>query len=310
PIDYHIKGFKALGAQVLEDGDMVMVELASAARKKVDRRVIFEYPSVGATENLMLCAAALSGSTTIVNAAFEPEVLDLVEVLRKMGVKIEFILPHAIKIYGCDQLKPIEHAILPDRMEAGSLLCAIAATGGEGGISNAQPENMELFLEKLREMGHSIEVGPSGKGIWLTACKKPQAVSFKTAPYPGFPTDLQAPMMAVQLGIQGTAVVTETVYDGRFGHVEQFCKMGANIKISGQRAIVECGNPLSGVDIIALDIRAAYALLIAGLTASGSTKLHGIHHLQRGYDRFAEKLQILGGKIIVKDNSKKLMKAL
>jgi UDP-N-acetylglucosamine 1-carboxyvinyltransferase len=262
-------------------------------------RIVLEYPSVGATENILMAATMARGTTKIINASCEPEVFDLIAALTKMGAKIEIDAPATITIEGVDVLHPIEHSIMVDRLEAGSLLIATAATGGEITISNAQADVLDVFLLKLEEMGHTITVGKNGKGIHLKATRTPQAVSFKTDSYPGFPTDLQAPMMALQCITNGTSIIEETVFENRFHHAHELIKMGANIKIEHNKAIIIGVDHLYGADVVAADIRASMALVVAGLVAQETTIVSGLHHWKRGYDALENKLQRLGANVSV-----------
>ncbi|MCK4517166.1 UDP-N-acetylglucosamine 1-carboxyvinyltransferase [Candidatus Babeliales bacterium] len=291
PIDYHLTGLKKLGVTINENN---FLHATLKNQHKTDRRVAFEYPSVGATENIMMCATLLQGTTTIINAALEPEVLDLATVLRKMGANIEFEPGMFITITGVNRLNPIDHKIIPDRLEAGSLLLATAITGGTITLTNARPNHMDIFLQKLEEMGHTIK---RENGITLEATTNPQAISFKTGPYPGFPTDLQAPMMAALSLANGTSHVEETVFENRLMHAQELTKMGAQISLDGPRATVRGVEELYGCEVIATDIRASCALAIAGLAAQEETKMTGIYHWKRGYDNLEKKLAALGARI-------------
>ena len=295
PIDYHLKNFKKMGAVIEESCDY----LTARADLLHAQRIVLEYPSVGATENILMAATLTHGVTTIVNAAIEPEVLDLVAVLKKMGAKIVIEAPATISIEGVVSLQPIEHAIIPDRLEAGALLLAAAITGGSIHLPQAHAYSMDVFLLKLEEMGHEIVVGTQGIGITLKATKEPRAVSFKTAPYPGFPTDLQAPMMAALCLAQGTSIVEETVFENRLLHVRELQKMGAQIKVEHNKAIITGVDKLYSASVIATDIRASCALVLAGMVAQGSTIMTGIHHWTRGYDGLENKLVELGGQVTV-----------
>lgn len=296
PVNYHLRGFEQLGATIVRQNGFFEV-VFKKGRKSKKRKVVFDYPSVGATENILMCAAAMQGETLIVNAALEPEVLDLISVLKKMGALVEVVSHGMIKVVGCNNLKPVEHTLIPDRLEAGSLLLAIAATGGEGGVLNARPNHLELFIEKLRCMGHEVETGINNKGIWINASERPKAIDIKTMPYPGFPTDLQAQMTVALLKSKGVSLICETVFDGRFGHVKELKKFGAKIVISGSSLKIEGGAGLYGADVYSPNIRAAYALVIAGLISNGTTRVFGLNHLRRGYDSFEEKLLSLGANV-------------
>lgn len=295
PIDFHLKAFQRMNAQVSIAG----CTLNATTQKLRGARIIFDYPSVGATENAMMAACLAQGTTTIINAALEPEVLDLMQVLIKMGAKISINPPATIEIVGVSILNPIEHTILIDRLEAGSLLLAAAITGGTLALPNAPAYTMDIFLAKLQEMGHHVITGTDGIGIWFTATKSPNAISFKTAPYPGFPTDLQAPMMVAQCLAAGTSEIQETVYENRLLHVRELQKMGAQISINNTTAIVHGVEQLYGANVIASDIRASCALVLAGLAAQGKTTMTGVHHLKRGYDKIDIKLKVMGAKIAI-----------
>jgi UDP-N-acetylglucosamine 1-carboxyvinyltransferase len=295
PLDYHIKNFKKLGAQVHQDAEFLYGEAETLSAQ----RLILDYPSVGATENLMMALVVVPGQSWIVNAALEPEVLDVIAVLKRMGADIEIVSPAMIKIRGVETLHPVEYTIMYDRLEAASLLIAAAITKGDINIEQADVFNLELFLMKLEEMGHSITVGADGKGVRLQACQNPRAVSFKTGPFPGFPTDLQALMMAAQVVADGSCNIVETVFENRFLHVPEMNKMGAIIQASGHYATLQgCAHLLQGTSVVATDIRAACALALLGLAAPGETKIFkGVHHWKRGYETLDEKLRALGAHI-------------
>lgn len=293
PIDYHIKNFERMGVTVETMGDFIV---ASAPHLRAIK-VALDYPSVGATENLMMAATLTQGITRIINAALEPEVLDLIAVLQKMGAHITILPPATIEIEGVNQLLPVEHEIMPDRLEAGALLLAAAITGGTLYLPQAPAYAMDIFLMKLQEMGHYIEVGSHDVGVLLKATNSPRAVSFKTTPYPGFPTDLQAPMMAAQCVAQGTSVIEETVYENRLVHVRELQKMGAQVVVKNNVAQVTGVDELYGTHVIACDIRASCSLVLAGLVAQGSTIMTAVHHWRRGYDALEQKLARLGARI-------------
>lgn len=295
PIDYHLKNFAKMGVIIEETGEFLNARTDAMQPKKL----VLEYPSVGATENLMMAATLTRGTTQIINAALEPEVLDLVAVLQKMGAKIAILPPATIEIVGVEDLHPIEHSIIPDRLEAGALLLAAAITGGEVSIPDAPGYALDVFLAKLEEMGHSIEVGANGVGVKLRATKTPKAVSFKTGPFPGFPTDLQAPMMAAQCLAEGTSVIEETVFENRFLHVRELQKMGAQVTVEYNKATVKGVDSLYGAQVIATDIRGSCALVLAALVAKGTTTMSAIHHWKRGYESLDKKLAMLGARISI-----------
>lgn len=294
PVDYHIKNFKKLGAQVEQDRDF----LYGSASQLQAQRLVLDYPSVGATENLLMALTLTPGESWIINAALEPEVLDLIAVLQKMQADIEIVPPAMIKVRGVASLQPVDHFIMYDRLEAGSLLIAAAITKGDVYLPHGQAHNLELFLMKLEEMGHKITIGSGGQGIRIQASTNPQAVSFKTGPYPGFPTDLQALMMAAQAVASGSSNIIETVFENRFLHVPEMNKMGTSIQASGHYAQMQTSKQLVGTEVVATDIRAACALALLGLAADGVTKVHnGTHHWKRGYETLDEKLRSLGANI-------------
>lgn len=295
PIDFHVKNLTKFGAELTIENEF----LHAHAQQLKPATIVLEYPSVGATENILMTATLIKGTTKIINASLEPEVMDLVAVLQNMGACIAILPPATIEIQGVSSLRPIEHTIIPDRLEAGGLLLAAAITGGTVYLPEARADHMEVFLMKLEEMGHTIERGPE-KGIKLIATPEPKAVSFRTAPYPGFPTDLQAPMMAVLCFAEGKSTIYETVFENRLLHVRELQKMGAQISVEGDRAFVTGVDELYGTSVIATDIRASCALVLAGLAAKGTTVITGLHHWKRGYEALEKKLSLLGAHIELK----------
>ena len=293
PIDFHIKNFKKMGVEF----NRVENTLIGATDALRPNRFVLEYPSVGTTENILMAAVLTAGTSYIVHAAIEPEILDLIDVLRKMGAKIALESPAIIRIDGVERLMPVEHFVMYDRLEAGALLLAAAITQGDVYLPQAMPDVMEVFLVKLQEMGHQID-GTIGKpGIRLKACANPQAVSFKTGPYPGFPTDLQSLMLAVQTVAVGNSTITETVFENRFMIVPELQKLGASVKSVGHYAYVEGVQQLHGAVVQATDIRASCALALAGFVAEGVTEIQGLHHWSRGYHNVDQKLRALGADI-------------
>ncbi|MCL4360755.1 UDP-N-acetylglucosamine 1-carboxyvinyltransferase [Candidatus Dependentiae bacterium] len=294
PIDFHLKLFKEMGVQISLSGEF----LSAHVTKWQAKRLVLEYPSVGATENALMAALAIPGTTQIINAAIEPEVLDLIEILKKMGAQINILPPATIEIKHAAFLNPVEHEIMPDRLEAGSLLLAAAVAGGEIIVEKAPAHHMDVFLMKLKEMGHDVQV--LDNVIKFKATKNPQAVSFRTMPHPGFPTDLQAPMLVAQTLAEGQSIIQETVFENRMLHVLELKKMGADISLDGTTAIINGVKQLNAADVNATDIRSSCALVLAGLAAKGQTKISGVHHLRRGYQEFDKKLSKLGAKISIK----------
>lgn len=297
PLDFHIKNFIKMSATVVYEFGLLHAHALELSAQKI----VLDYPSVGATENLMMAMVLTPGRSSIINAAVEPEVLDLIVVLQKMGASIKVVAPATIQIDGVAELRPIEHAVMPDRLEAGSLLIAGAITGGDIYIPDAVVQDMDLFLMKLEEMGHVISCGKNGLGVRIQGAKKSKAVSFKTTPFPGFATDLQPMMMVAQAIAQGTSNVFETVFENRFLHVPELNKMGANIQASGHFATVLGVESLYGANVVAKDIRAACALSLAGLVAHGETHIEGLHHWKRGYETFDAKLRTLGAHIELRE---------
>ena len=291
PIDLHLKALEAMGAEIeLEHGYVV----AKASRLK-GAKVYFDIVSVTGTENIMMAATLAEGTTVIENAAREPEVLDLAAALKKMGAKISGDGSDVITIEGVEKLSGIKHTVMPDRIEAGTLMIAALATKGNILIKKADLLHMESVVLKLREAGASIteEAG----GIRVVADKRMKSVDIKTIPHPGFPTDMQAQMMVLMSSASGLSVITETVFENRFMHVSELRRMGADIHVEGRSAIVKGVEGLSGAPVMATDLRASASLIIAGLMAEGLTEVSRIYHLDRGYDSLEKKLAGLGADI-------------
>jgi UDP-N-acetylglucosamine 1-carboxyvinyltransferase len=302
PIDLHIHAFEQMGARIVIEPDNVHAYAEEGLRPT---RIVLNYPSVGATENILMAATLIEGSTTIINAALEPEVLDVIEVLRAMGADIHCGINSTIHVRGVKRASCLDYAIMYDRLEAGTYLLAAAITKGSISIPQAPVGSMAVFLEALRNMGHIVEEGDS-QGVTLQAALHPKAISLRTMPYPGFPTDLQAPMLVAQTLARGTSIVHETVYESRFGYVRELQRLGAQIVLqSDSMAIVQGGAALYGAPIIAGDIRAAAGLTLAGLVAQGKTTVFGAEHILRGYVNFVEKLRSLGATITLDTQSVK-----
>lgn len=306
PINYHLQGFKRLNVSLEENKPYLFASISENNQLR-NERIALEYPSVGATENLLMYATLKPGETIIVNAALEPEVLDLIDILTKMGASITCEPGQIIRIQGVNHLRPVEHTIIPDRLEAGALLLAACVTKGSVHLPNARADHMDIFLEKLREMGHEVYTGTNPtaqlplQGISLKACEKPQGISIKTAPYPGFPTDLQAPIMTAMALSSGVSMVEETVFENRLMHVKELAKLGAQITVEGQKATIRGVEKFYGAELIATDIRASCGLVLAGLVAFGETKIGCVHHWERGYDKLEEKLRFMGGNVTLLD---------
>jgi UDP-N-acetylglucosamine 1-carboxyvinyltransferase len=292
PIDQHLKGFEALGAKI-EIGQG-FIEASVDGRLK-GAKIYLDIPSVGATENIMMAATLAEGTTILENAAEEPEIVDLANFLNGMGAKIRGAGTGTIRIEGVEKLRGCTHCVIPDRIEAGTFMVAAAITGGDVFIEGAICDHLKSVTAKLREMG--VEVEEQENGIRVRRTGPLKAVDVKTLPYPGFPTDMQSQMMALLLASEGTSIVTETVFENRFMHVEEFRRMSANIKIEGRSAIVEGGAKLTGSKVTATDLRAGAALILAGLIAEGETEVGGLHHIDRGYVNLTEKLKALGAQV-------------
>ncbi len=295
PVDLHIKGLQAMGAQIeIEHGYIV----ARAERLK-GARIFMDLVSVTGTENLMMAASLAEGETVIENAAREPEVVDLAQCLVSMGAQISGAGTDVIRIRGVERLHGASHRIMPDRIETGTYLCAAAATGGEIRLLNTSAAYLDAVIDKLMDAGCDIssEKSPNHEAIILRAPKKLDAVSIRTAPYPAFPTDMQAQFMAINAVAKGTAVIRETIFENRFMHAVELQRLGANIKIDGNQAVVEGVAKLTGATVMATDLRASASLVIAGLVAEGETLIDRIYHLDRGYERIEEKLSQLGARI-------------
>lgn len=291
PVDQHIKGLVAMGAHIeMEHGYIV----AKAKRLK-GARITTDMVTVTGTENLLMAATLAQGETVLENAAQEPEISDLAEMLIGMGAKIEGHGSSCIRIQGVDELKGYTHSVVADRIEAGTFLCAVAAAGGDVVLKNAQPQHMEAVIAKLQAAGAQIEFGENF--IRVISSGRMQAQSFRTAEYPGFPTDMQAQFMALNCVAQGSASVTETIFENRFMHVNELQRLGAHIHIDGRVAMMTGVEQLYGATVMATDLRASASLVIAGLVAQGETLVDRIYHLDRGYDCMEGKLRQLGAVI-------------
>ncbi len=293
PIDLHLKGFEALGAEiVLGHG---YIEARTKQRLK-GARIYLDFPSVGATENIMMAASLAEGQTILENPAEEPEIVDLANYLNAMGARIRGAGTNVIRIEGVKELKGTTHAVIPDRIEAGTYMVAAAITGGDVWLENALSEHLKPVTAKLKEAGVAIEEKIDGVRVRGKANVK--SVDVKTLPYPGFPTDMQSQFMALMTVANGTSVITETVFENRFMHVDELKRMGASIKIEGRSAIVEGVPNLTGCPVKATDLRAGAALVLAGLVAEGKTEISCIHHIDRGYEDIVGKLTSLGADIV------------
>lgn len=292
PIDQHLKGFEAMGADIHVGNGYVE---AFAPGKLQGARIYLDFPSVGATENIIMAAALAEGTSVIENCAREPEIVDLANYINQMGGKVIGAGTETIRIEGVPALHGVEHTIIPDRIEAGTFMIAAALTGGDVVVNGAIPGHLRSLIAKMKEMGIRIE--EYDDAVRVTAREKLKPVDIKTLPYPGFPTDLQSQFMTLTMKAEGTSVITETVFENRFMHVEEFRRMNAAAKIEGRSAIVNGPVELQGAEVAATDLRAAAALIIAGLVAEGRTEVTELKHLDRGYVNFEEKLRLLGATI-------------
>jgi UDP-N-acetylglucosamine 1-carboxyvinyltransferase len=292
PIDMHLDGMRAMGAEITVESGYV---LAKAQRLK-GAKILFDAPTVGGTENVMMAATLADGETVIENAAKEPEIVDLANYLNKMGAKVEGAGTSIIRISGRDKLKPAEHTVIPDRIEAGTLMIAGAITGGEVTVTKCAPTDLDPLISKMRESGFKITT--SGDSVTVHRCKNWQGVDITTAPHPAFPTDLQAQFMALMVQADGTSVITETVFENRFMHVQEIVRLNADITPKTRVAVVR-GRPnqLTGAPVMATDLRASACLVLAGLIAEGETVVNRIYHLDRGYENMEGKLTKLGAKV-------------
>ncbi len=291
PIDLHLKGFQALGARISFNHGSVVAE----ADGLVGNKVYLDFPSVGATENIMMAAALAKGQTIIENAAEEPEIVDLANFINAMGGNVKGAGTNVIRIEGVERLHAANHTVIPDRIEAGSFMVAAAICGGDLLVENVIVDHLKPVVAKLKEAGALIT--EEGNGVRVIGGDKLRAIDIKTLPYPGFPTDMQAQFMALATVARGTSVFTETVFENRFMHVNELKRMGASIKIEGRSAIVEGVPGLAGARVKATDLRAGAALIIAALVAEGETEINCIYHIDRGYDDLVGKLRPLGVKI-------------
>ena len=293
PIDQHLKGFEAMGAKVKVGNGFIEAEAENG--RLHGAKIYLDFPSVGATENIMMAAVLAEGTTVIENVAKEPEIVDLANFLNKMGAKVKGAGTGTIRIEGVDILFGADHTIIPDRIEAGTFMVAAAITGGNVFVQGAIPEHLTSLIAKMEEMG--ITILEEGNGVRVIGTDNLKAVDIKTMPHPGFPTDMQSQMMALLLHANGTSMITETVFENRFMHVEEFRRMNADIKIEGRSVVINGPSNLQGAEVTATDLRAAAALIVSGLVADGITSVTELKHLDRGYVDFHKKLAALGANI-------------
>ena len=293
PIDLHLKGFQALGAQIIEGHGYV----EAVADKLIGNNVYLDFPSVGATENIMMAAVLAEGITILENVAEEPEIVDLANFLNRMGARIKGAGTDTIKIEGVSALHGAKHSVIPDRIETGTFMVAAAITRGNVLIRNVVPDHVKPIIAKLKECGAAVEI--TDEGMIVRGDIAPlTATDIKTLPYPGFPTDMQSQFMSLLATVKGSSIVIETVFENRYMHVGELNRMGANIKIEGRSAVIQGEKLLQGAQVISTDLRAGAALVLAGLTAEGTTEISEIYHIERGYEKFVEKFRGIGATII------------
>jgi UDP-N-acetylglucosamine 1-carboxyvinyltransferase len=293
PVDQHIKGLQAMGAEIAVEHGYIVAK----ARRLKGARISTDMVTVTGTENLLMAATLAEGETLLENAAQEPEVTDLAELLIAMGAKIEGHGTSRIRVQGVDALHApsTPHRIIPDRIETGTFLCAVAAAGGDVTLTGTCADHLDAVIDKLREAGATIDEGADTIRVRMTA--RPKSVSFRTSEYPAFPTDMQAQLMTVNCIAEGSAVISETIFENRFMHVNELVRLGAKIEVDGHTAVVHGVPQLSGATVMATDLRASASLVIAGLVAEGQTLVDRIYHLDRGYDRMEAKLRAVGADI-------------
>lgn len=292
PIDLHLKGFTALGAEIVKEKGFVYAKVKDRLRGS---RVYLDFPSVGATENIMMAAVFAEGVTSIENAAEEPEIVDLANFLNSMGAKISGAGTNLVVIEGVSSLKGTNHMVMPDRVEAGTFMVAAAITGGEVYVENVITDHIQPVIAKLEETG--ADVIEEGNGVRIIGTEKILPADIRTLPYPGFPTDMQAQISSLLTRAEGTSMITETIFENRFMHLEELSRMGADITIDGRVAVIRGVRELHGARVQATDLRGGAALILAGLAAKGKTELGLVHHLDRGYERLEDKFCGLGANI-------------
>ena len=295
PVDQHIRGLQAMGAQINVEHGYMLAKLPTGENRLKGANITTDMVTVTGTENFLMAAALAEGETILENAAQEPEIADLAEMLIKMGAKIEGHGTRRIRIQGVEQLHGCSHRVVADRIETGTFLCAVAAAGGDVVLTQGRADHLEAVIEKLREAGAIVTAGDGF--IHIQAQGRLKAQSFRTTEYPGFPTDMQAQFMALNAIAQGTSTVTETIFENRFMHVNEMARLGAKIHIEGKVAVIQGVEKLSGATVMATDLRASASLVIAGLVADGETLVERIYHLDRGYDRMEAKLRSIGADI-------------
>ena len=297
PIDLHINAFKKLGVEITEEAGFIKCK----ANKIIGTNIDLDFPSVGATENIILATVLSTGTTTINNAAMEPEIIDMVQFLKKMGAKIQGEGTNQIIIDGVEKLSGVSYNIMPDRIEAGTILCAVAATGGNVILDNVMPEHLTAVINKLEETGCKIEI--NNKKITLNAPKKLKSIDIKTMTYPGFPTDLQQIFATMLVKASGTSIIVENIFESRYKYISELRKMGAKVTVEGKTAIIKGARKLNATTVVCTDLRGGAALVIAGLIAKGKSRVENIGYIQRGYENLENKLGSLGAKIKLEESN-------
>ena len=297
PIDLHINAFKKLGVEITEEAGFIKCK----ANKIIGTNIDLDFPSVGATENIILATVLSTGTTTINNAAMEPEIIDMVQFLKKMGAKIQGEGTNQIIIDGVEKLSGVSYNIMPDRIEAGTILCAVAATGGNVTLDNVMPEHLTAVINKLEETGCKIEI--NNKKITLNAPRKLKSIDIKTMTYPGFPTDLQQIFAVMLVKASGTSIIVENIFESRYKYISELRKMGAKVTVEGKTAIIKGARKINATTVVCTDLRGGAALVIAGLMAKGKSRVENIGYIQRGYENLENKLGILGAKIKLEESN-------
>ena len=297
PIDLHINAFKKIGVEITEEAGFIKCK----ANKIIGTNIDLDFPSVGATENIILATVLSTGTTTINNAAMEPEIIDMVQFLKKMGAKIQGEGTNQIIIDGVEKLSGVSYNIMPDRIEAGTILCAVAATGGNVILDNVMPEHLTAVINKLEETGCKIEINK--KKITLNAPRKLKSIDIKTMTYPGFPTDLQQIFASMLVKASGTSIIVENIFESRYKYISELRKMGAKVTVEGKTAIIKGARKINATTVVCTDLRGGAALVIAGLMAKGKSRVENIGYIQRGYENLENKLGSLGAKIKLEESN-------
>lgn len=297
PIDLHINAFKKIGVEITEEAGFIKCK----ANKIIGTNIDLDFPSVGATENIILATVLSTGTTTINNAAMEPEIIDMVQFLKKMGAKIQGEGTNQIIIDGVEKLSGVSYNIMPDRIEAGTILCAVAATGGNVILDNVMPEHLTAVINKLEETGCKIEI--NNKKITLNAPRKLKSIDIKTMTYPGFPTDLQQIFATMLVKASGTSIIVENIFESRYKYISELRKMGAKVTVEGKTAIIKGARKINATTVVCTDLRGGAALVIAGLIAKGKSRVENIGYIQRGYENLENKLGSLGAKIKLEESN-------